>query len=85
MLGQRIRQKKSYSSGSNVVQYTAGTIQNCTTAQNKTVSGSSNVGGLVGWNLNDGVLAKNMSNAKYFLHLGKKMSAELPDVTMEIL
>lgn len=29
----------------------------------KTVSGSSNVGGLVGWNLNDGVLTKNTSNA----------------------
>lgn len=51
--------KKTYNS----VSYTAGTIQNCTTAQNKTVSGNSNVGGIVGWNLNDGVLTGNTSYA----------------------
>ena len=45
------------------ISYTAGTIQKCTTLQNKTVSGNSNVGGLVGWNLNDGVLTNNTSNA----------------------
>lgn len=45
------------------IEYTAGTIQNCTTLQNKTISGSSNVGGIVGWNLNDGVLSENTSNA----------------------
>ena len=43
-VGAKNQTVKSYSSGSNVVQYTAGTIQNCTTAQNKTVSGNSNVG-----------------------------------------
>lgn len=56
--------EKTYNrSDSGAVKYTAGTIQNCTTAQNKTVSGSANVGGLVGWNLNDGVLKGNTSNA----------------------
>ena len=62
-VGGKNQTAKSYDSGSNAVQYTAGTIQTCKTAQNKTISGSSNVGGLVGWNLNGGVLTGNTSNA----------------------
>lgn len=45
------------------ITYRSGTIQSCTTAQNKTVSGNSNVGGITGWNLNDGILKENTSYA----------------------
>ena len=51
--------KKTYDGKS----YTAGTIEACRTAQNKTVSGNTNVGGITGWNLSGGVLKGNKSMA----------------------
>ena len=51
--------KKDYEGKS----YTAGTIELCKTAQNKTISGKTNIGGIVGWNLNGGILTDNKSLA----------------------
>ena len=49
--------------GSKKVAYTAGTIQQCSTQSRKTISGNSNLGGIVGWNLTEGILKKNTSYA----------------------
>lgn len=46
----------------NGTSYTAGTIEKCSTLKNKTLSGNSNVGGIVGWNMSGGLLKDNTSN-----------------------
>lgn len=43
--------------------YTAGTIDSCTTAYGKTIAGLSNVGGIVGWNAPGGTVKENISYA----------------------
>ena len=43
--------------------YTAGTIQNCSTKQGKTITGRNTVGGIVGWNLQGGTLVSDSSYA----------------------
>lgn len=43
--------------------YTAGTIESCKTARNKTVSGKNNLGGIVGWNLADAIIKDSTNNA----------------------
>lgn len=43
--------------------YTAGTIEGCSTTAGKTISGSQNLGGIVGWNLTKGVVRDNTSYA----------------------
>ena len=45
------------------VSYYTGTIQNCRTAKNKTVSGKHTLGGIVAWNMLDGTLKQNSSLA----------------------
>ena len=42
--------------------YTTGTIEDCSTLENKTLSGNSDVGGIVGWNMSGGLLKDNTSN-----------------------
>lgn len=51
--------KRSYEK----VSYYTGTIQNCRTAKNKTVSGKHTLGGIVAWNMLDGTLKQNSSLA----------------------
>ncbi len=41
--------------------YTTGTIEECSTLKNKTLSGKTNLGGIVGWNMSGGVLKSNQS------------------------
>lgn len=43
--------------------YTAGTIEKCSTMSGKTISGNQNLGGIVGWNLTKGVIRENTSYA----------------------
>ena len=43
--------------------YTAGTIEKCSTMSGKTISGNQNLGGIVGWNLTKGVVRENTSYA----------------------
>ncbi len=43
--------------------YTTGTVENCSTAKGRTISGNSDVGGIVGWNLDGGILKDNTSAA----------------------
>lgn len=43
--------------------YITGTIEKCSTLKNKTISGNSNVGGLVGWNMGGGLLRDNTSSS----------------------
>ena len=52
--------EKTYGSSLN---YTAGTIDSCTTAYGKTIAGLSNVGGIVGWNAPGGTVKENRSYA----------------------
>lgn len=54
---------KSYTSTDGAVTYTAGTITKCTTEAGKTISGKNNVGGIVGWNLQNATLSENTSYA----------------------
>lgn len=49
--------------GLNVGSRTAGTIENCTTEKNCTVTGRNTVGGIVGYNLNGGRIQNNTSSA----------------------
>ncbi len=43
--------------------YQPGTIEKCSTQEKRTISGNSTVGGIVGWNLTDGILKENTSYA----------------------
>lgn len=45
------------------VTYHTGTIEKCSTAKNKTVSGKATIGGIVAWNMLDGTLKQNSSLA----------------------
>ena len=54
---------KSYTSTNGTVTYTAGTITKCTTEAGKTISGKNNIGGIVGWNLQNATLGENISYA----------------------
>ena len=58
---------KTYAAGTETgttnVRYSAGTIESCSTQPSKTVSGNSSIGGIVGWNLTDGVVKQNTSYA----------------------
>ncbi len=54
---------KRYGSGTSTLSYKAGTIQKCSTLRNKTISGKNNVGGIVGWNLTNGILKEDTSYA----------------------
>ena len=58
---------KTYAAGTETgttnVRYSAGTIESCSTQPSKTVSGNSSLGGIVGWNLTDGVVKQNTSYA----------------------
>ena len=54
---------KSYTSTNGTVIYTAGTITKCTTEAGKTISGKNNIGGIVGWNLQNATLSENTSYA----------------------
>lgn len=54
---------KSYTSTKGTVNYTAGTITKCTTEAGKTISGKNNIGGIVGWNLQNATLSENTSYA----------------------
>lgn len=54
---------KSYTSADGAVTYTAGTITKCTTEAGKTISGKNNIGGIVGWNLQNATLSENTSYA----------------------
>lgn len=54
---------KSYTSADGAVTYTAGTIKKCTTEAGKTISGKNNIGGIVGWNLQNATLSENTSYA----------------------
>lgn len=49
--------------GLNVGSRTAGTIENCTTEKNCTVTGRNSVGGIVGYNLSGGRIQNNTSSA----------------------
>lgn len=63
-IGDNAKNKTYYEkadAGSTKVAYTAGTIMQCSTQSGKTVSGNSNLGGIVGWNLTEGMLKKNTS------------------------
>ena len=60
---------KTYAAGTETgttnVRYSAGTIESCSTQPSKTVSGNSSIGGIVGWNLTDGVVKQNTKLCKY--------------------
>lgn len=66
-LGGRSSANRTYVSGSGTdaetISYAAGTIESCSTQKNKTISGNNNLGGIVGWNLTDGVVKQNTSYA----------------------
>lgn len=64
--GINVGQGKTISYGTNSTNgktYAAGTIEKCSTASGKNVSGKNNVGGIVGWNLPNGTLTDNKSYA----------------------
>lgn len=83
-IGDNAKNKTYYEkadAGSTKVAYTAGTIMQCSTQNGKTVSGNSNLGGIVGWNLTEGMLKKNTSYVN--VTASGDYAAELPEETME--
>lgn len=54
---------KNYGTAPSEVSYQSGTILNCSTVQGKTISGRNNIGGIVGWNLTNGILKEDKSLA----------------------